>query len=141
MSKKIHFIVSACLAGENCRYDCQSKPNQKIIDLVNSGEAISLCPEQLAGLATPRPAAEIHKDGKVITIEGTDVSLSYQQGAQEAWELAKVHQIKKAYLKSKSPMCGATKIYDGSFTSKLTSGNGIFTALLAKMGIEIESID
>jgi uncharacterized protein YbbK (DUF523 family) len=141
MSKKIKFIVSACLAGEKCRYDCQSKPNQKIMDLVTSGEAISLCPEQLGGLSTPRPAAEVQKDGKVLTIDGVDLSLPYQQGAKEAWKMAQSHPIRRAYLKSKSPMCGSSKIYDGSFSGKLTNGKGAFATLLAKHGITIKSIE
>jgi uncharacterized protein YbbK (DUF523 family) len=40
-------------------------------------------------------------------------------------------------LKEKSPSCGAGKIYDGSFSKTLTSGNGITAELFQKNGIRI----
>jgi uncharacterized protein YbbK (DUF523 family) len=134
-------LVSACLAGEECRYDCQAKPNQKIIQLVQDGKAISVCPEQMGGLPTPRPPAEIQNNKKVITNNNQDVTQEYNRGAQLALEQAKEFSVSKAYLKSKSPMCGYGKVYDGQFSGKLVEGNGVFTALLIKLGIEIESID
>ncbi len=139
--KKIQFLVSSCLAGEECRYDCQSRPSEKIIKLVKEGKAMSLCPEQLGNLPTPRPPAEIQKNREVINIEGQNVTKNYKAGAQAAMEQIKSFNIKKAYLKSKSPMCGAGKIYDGSFSNRLIKGDGIFVHLLKKQGIEIEPID
>ena len=52
-------IVSACLSGSPCRYDGHARPDDEIIDAVAAGRAISACAEQLGGLPTPRPAAEI----------------------------------------------------------------------------------
>ena len=141
MSDHSKIIISACLAGEECRYGCHAKPNLQMIELVKSGKAISLCPEQLGGLSTPRPAAEIQSNEKVLTIDENDVSDEYALGAQEAWNQTKNFTIKKAYLKSKSPMCGFGQIYDGSFSGKLIKGNGVFAALLIRLGIEIESIE
>ena len=37
--------------------------------------------------------------------------------------------VKTAILKSKSPSCGIGKVYDGSFTKKLKTGDGILVAL------------
>lgn len=139
--QKIEFIVSACLAGEECRYDCQAKTNEKMVKLVKEGKALALCPEQLGELPTPRPPAEQQANGQIITNENKDVTENYQAGAQKAWELSKEHPIKKAYLKSKSPMCGVGQIYDGSFTGKLIKGNGVFTQLLKKLGIFTEPVD
>lgn len=51
-------IVSDCLAGINCRWDGNSRPNKKIIDLIKQGRAIPVCPEQLGGLPTPRDPVE-----------------------------------------------------------------------------------
>ena len=47
-------LVSACLAGVNCKYDGGNNYNEKIMELVRNGEAILVCPEQLGGLSTPR---------------------------------------------------------------------------------------
>ena len=140
-SAKIEFIVSACLAGEECRYDCRAKTNEKIVKLVQEGRAISVCPEQLGGLSTPRPPAELQKDGKILTNTGQDVTQEYDAGAKSAWDLVRNHPIKKAFLKSRSPMCGFNKIYDGTFKGQLTDGDGVYTAILKSKGIIIESID
>ena len=65
-------IVSACLAGVECRYDCESKPRQNIIKMVNEGKAIPICPEQLGGLSTPRaPSEEVGEIQTGRCVEGT----------------------------------------------------------------------
>lgn len=136
------YLVSACLAGFNCRYDCAHKENQRIVDLVKSGEALAACPEEMGGLKTPRPPAEIHPtDEKVMTIEGEDVTKEYEMGASQALELIKNHQINHVILKSKSPMCGEGMIYDGSFTGKLTKGDGVLVQKIRKQNhIKIEKV-
>lgn len=138
MSEKI--IVSACLVGINCRYDCQSKSNQKIIDLLEEGLAIPVCPEQLGGLPTPREPAERTGD-RAITISGKDVTENYLRGAEEALRLAQKLGVVKAVLKSKSPMCGRGLIYDGTHSGKLTEGDGFLTQALLDNNIKVESCD
>lgn len=139
--KKYDYIVSACLAGIECRYDCQAKPREKVIKLVDDGKALAVCPEEMGGLPTPRPPAE--EVSKLIfkTVEGDDVTAQYLKGASEASLMAKSHNIRKALLKSKSPMCGCGKIYDGTFKGKLTEGDGIFTRMLKELGIEVEEVE
>ena len=61
-------IVSACLAGDNCKYNGGNNLNQKMMDLLKTHEMIKVCPEVLGGLPTPRPSAEI-VDGKVMNTE------------------------------------------------------------------------
>ena len=95
---------------------------------------ISLCPEQLGGLATPRCPAEI-KGGKVITKEGVDVTANYQLGAQMALKIAKDLGCRAAILKERSPSCSCGEIYDGSFSGTKTVGNGITAKLLIQNGI------
>jgi len=133
-------IVSACLAGVKCRYDSKHQERVDIVELVRSGQAIPLCPEQLGGLSTPRSPAEIQND-RVISIEGNDVTLEYDTGATEALKIAQTCGATSALLKSKSPMCGMGKIYDGTYSGNLVDGDGVFTKLLKKNGIEVESID
>ena len=53
------YLVSSCLAGINCRYNGSNSCNKNIEALVKAGNAIPLCPEQLAGLPTPRSSCEI----------------------------------------------------------------------------------
>jgi len=131
-------IVSACLAGINCRYDGKSCENKKVVELVRQGEAIPVCPEQLGGLSTPREKHEI-KNGKVISESGKDRTEEFSRGAQEALKTAKLACCKEAILKSKSPSCGNGKIYDGTFSGKLIDGDGIFTKLLKQNKISIKN--
>ena len=49
--------------------------------------------------------------------------------------------VKTAILKSKSPSCGIGKIYDGSFTKTLKTGDGIFAHLCHENNIECISSD
>jgi uncharacterized protein YbbK (DUF523 family) len=53
------YIVSSCLAGINCRYDGDNNLNEKVAKLVKEGKVISVCPEMLGGLETPRVPSEI----------------------------------------------------------------------------------
>ncbi|MFS4459050.1 DUF523 domain-containing protein [Bdellovibrio sp. HCB2-146] len=133
-------IVSACLSGVHCRYDCQAKTRVDVADMVKRGEAIPVCPEQLGGLTTPRPPAERIGD-KVLTNGGADVTAEYQRGAEEALQIAKLCCATEALLKSKSPMCGVGKIYDGTFSGNTKPGDGVFAELLKKHGIKVTEID
>ena len=131
-------IVSACLAGVNCRYDGKSSPCQKVISLVKQGRAIPVCPEQLGGLSTPRKPAEL-KNNKITSIDGDDLTKEFKRGAKEGLKIAKYVNCKKAILKSKSPSCGSEKIYDGTFTGNTVKGVGIFAKLLKKYNIKVIS--
>ncbi|MDD5178277.1 MAG: DUF523 domain-containing protein [Candidatus Nanoarchaeia archaeon] len=131
-------IVSACLAGIKCNYKGESKPNQKIIDLVKQGKAIPVCPEQLGGLITPRNPAE-QKDDKVFTKDGIDVTTQFKRGAEEVLKLAKSCNAKKAILKQRSPSCGSGQIYDGTFSKRIIKGDGVTAALLKKNNILVFS--
>ncbi len=130
-------VVSACLVGINCRYDGSSQLNSRVVNLIKERKALVLCPEQLGGFSTPRPPAEI-TNGRVKEVSGRDVTARYNKGAQEALKLVKLYGCKHAILKSKSPMCGSCKIYDGSFSGKLKKGNGIFAQFLKNQGVTIE---
>jgi len=139
------YLVSACLAGINCRYDGKNGYNEKIADLVNSGKALAVCPEVLAGLGIPRERTEITNtpsDGKcVFSISGKNLTKAFNEGAEKTLALAKINGIKTAIMKSKSPSCGFSKIYDGTFSGKLIKGNGITSELLSNNGITIYTED
>ncbi|TZE82278.1 DUF523 domain-containing protein [Calorimonas adulescens] len=140
MNKNERILVSACLAGFNCRYDGKNCLNEKILKLVMEGMAIPVCPEQLGGLKTPRNPAEVCiNDGKtrVFDIAGNDVTEEFNKGARETLKLAMLYGVKKAVLKSKSPSCGSGEIYSGKFDGELIDGDGITARLLKYNGIEV----
>ena len=53
--------------------------------------------------------------------------------------IAKLYGVKEAILKQRSPSCGTTKIYDGTFSGKVVEGEGITAGLLKKNGIKVIS--
>ena len=129
-------LISACLLGTSCRYDGGSKPVLSVEALMGHYQLVPVCPEQLGGLPTPREPSERQGD-RVVMRTGEDVTGRYQKGAEQALHLARVFGCKKAVLKERSPSCGAGEIYDGTFSGKLTAGDGVTAALLKANGIEV----
>ena len=129
-------IVSACLVGVPCRWDGIDKKQEKLMKLLESGDALPLWPEQLGGLSTPREPSEIVGD-RVISKFGNDVTEEFKSGAEIVLNIAKQIGCTQAILKAKSPSCGCNKIYDGTFTGNLIDGDGITAKLLKEHGIEV----
>lgn len=136
--KKI--LVSACLFGNNCRYKGDNCFNEKLAKLGEDAVLIPVCPEQLGGLSTPRNPAERVGD-KVISSVGKDVTEEYARGASLAVQIAKANAVDYCVLKANSPSCGKGVIYDGSFTGKKTSGNGLTVEMLLKEGFSVFTED
>ena len=129
-------LVSACLAGVECRYNGTASLCPGIVELVSSGKAIAVCPEVLGGLAVPRLPAEI-VEFRVRTTQGQDVTDAYQAGAATALRIAVENGCKSAVLKARSPSCGSGRIYDGSFSGRLVDGDGLLADLLKQAGITV----
>lgn len=129
-------LVSACLLGKNCKYNGSNNLNTKLIELLKDHEVIPVCPEMLGGLDCPRIPCE--KNGqRIINQAGEDMTLQFITGAQLALDIAKENDIDLAILQRRSPSCGLSVIYDGTFTGKLVSGSGVFAALLKELNIPI----
>lgn len=135
-------LISACLFGENVRYDGK---NSLINDLdfqrwKNEGRLIPICPEVAGGLPVPRIPCEINaQSGLVLSERGEDFTSAFLAGAQRALELAKTHGVRFALLKERSPSCGSHEIYDGSFTGQKIIGAGLTSRLLQEHHIEVFS--
>lgn len=135
---KQSILVSACLLGTPCRYDGTGKKLPQLHQLEVLGVSlIPVCPEVLGGLPTPRPPAECQPDGTVCNREGMDVTAAFQLGAQRTLSLAKEHHCTIALLKERSPSCGGTQIYDGTFSGTLVDGTGITANLLHSHRISV----
>ena len=144
-------IVSACLLGINCRYDGGNSRNQKVFDFIEKEgiNPIPVCPEQLAGLPTPRVQCEIDGDGfevlegksQVYSRDGEVMTDFFIKGAKEVLKIAKITGSKIALMKSRSPSCGAGTIYDGTFSRRTREGFGVAAELLRKNGIDVIEFD
>ncbi len=136
------YIISACLLGENCKYNGGNNLSENVRDFVGNKNFVAVCPELAGGFSVPRPPVELKK-GRAYRLNGKDVTDDFNKGAQLSFSLAKKkaeklkEEIELAVLKAKSPSCGSGKIYDGSFSGKLSAGNGIFAQLLMENGIKV----
>ena len=129
-------LVSACLLGENCKYNGKNNYSERVAKYLEGHEVIPVCPEVLGGLPTPRDPSEI-VSGEVINCKGVNVDRQFREGAEEALRIAKENGIDLAILQSRSPSCGVKQIYDGNFTGKLIPGQGVFAQLLEKNGFRV----
>ena len=142
-------FVSACLLGIGTKWN--SRPADSIASVLArfmsaGGKIISLCPECAGGLSTPRQPCEIRwgvgKDvtegrAKVISAQGRDCTFEYLSGAREALALCLANKVSVAVLKSGSPSCGVSEIFDGTFSGKRISGDGVTASLFKQAGIDV----
>ena len=131
-------LISACLLGVPCRYDGAAKPLRSFPPELAGSALLPVCPEELAGLPTPRlPAEIVDGDGaavlagraRVVRADGIDLTASFLRGANCVVAIAARRSIKRAYFKSKSPSCGAG------------STLGVTAAALRGAGVEVIELD
>ena len=132
--------VSACLLGENCKYNGGNNYSKKLVEFLKGKEVISICPEVLGGLPIPRKPAEI-VDGEVKLENGSSVDYEFKKGAQIALDKVIDNQVDLVILQSRSPSCGVNNIYDGSFSGKLIDGKGVFAKLLEENDIDVIDVE
>lgn len=141
-------LVSACLLGSPVRYDGRDLQSTDAIlsQWLREDRVVSFCPEVAGGLPTPRPPAEIvggdgrnllQEQARVLDCNGRDVSAFFLNGARQALVLCQSYRIRVAVLTERSPSCGSSQIYDGSFSGHKIPGQGVTTALLEQHGIRV----
>jgi len=127
-------LVSACLVGLKTRYDGQEKPSAACLEALQGRFWVPVCPEQLGGLPTPRPAADLVGGdgaevlkGKAMVVDrmGRDVTANFICGAEQVLKIATLLQVEKVYLKANSPSCG------------IGGRKGVTAALLMRHGLEV----
>lgn len=153
-------LVSACLLGECCRYNGVRRQNSELLDEVEQGRLIPVCPEVLGGLPTPRPPADIvathsgsavpspeYVDGsdvldgaaRVMDANGQDVTDAFLEGARLTLAKARAVGARAAILKSRSPSCGSGTLSRDSGT--VTPGHGVTAELLRREGIDVHTAE
>jgi uncharacterized protein YbbK (DUF523 family) len=128
-------MVSACLIGENCKYNGKNNKNEKVLALLEGNEVIPICPEVMGGLPTPRVPAEVVRD-VVTTRDGRVVDQEFRRGARLSLAIAQREKPDLIILQSRSPSCGARQRYDGTFTGTLIDRPGVAAKLLIENGFE-----
>ena len=133
-------MVSACLTGKNCKYNGENNRNEKVLALLEGNEVITVCPEQMGGLPTPRTPSEV-RDGIVTMRDGTDVDREFRRGAEMCLEAAIRERPDLIVFQSRSPSCGPKQRYDGTFTGTLVDKPGITAELLMEHGFHVTDVE
>lgn len=129
-------LVSACLLGENCKYNGGNNYDPAVAEFVKGQEVLPVCPEMMAGLGCPRTPIEIAQ-GVVVDRNGNCVDEAIRKAVAEALEMLQQEEVLCAVLKSRSPTCGVHQIYDGTFSGKLIDGAGVFAQALKDAGYRV----
>ena len=129
-------VVSACLLGENCKYNGGNNYSSAVVEFIKGREVIPVCPERLAGLGIPREPIEI-VDGVVRRKDGTSVDDALRQAVAQILAQLDGLDIECVILKSRSPTCGVKQVYDGTFSGKLVDGMGVLAAALREKGYQV----
>ena len=133
-------MVSACLLGENCKYNGGNNLHPELLRILSAHTVIPVCPEVLGGLPVPRIPAEI-AEGIVINREGQSVDAEFREGAGKALEMAKREKPDMIILQSRSPSCGVNEVYDGTFSGKRIPGMGVFAKAASEAGFRVVDIE
>lgn len=129
-------LVSACLLGENCKYNGGNNRNERVLRYIEGHEVISVCPEVMGGLSCPRKPVEWVGD-RVLTREGEDCTEAFRLGVQRALAAVGDKHVDLAILQSRSPTCGVKQIYDGTFSGVRIAGQGALARALAENGVPL----
>ena len=134
--RKEKILVSACLLGENCKYNGGNNFAPAVAEHVKDKEVLTICPEMMAGMGCPRTPIEI-VDGVLIDRNGNNVDEAMRKAVTMAMETIEKEDIQCAILQSRSPTCGVNQIYDGTFSGRLIAGSGIFAQALKDAGYRV----
>ena len=69
--------------------------------------------------------------------DGKNVDIAMRAAVETAMKQLSSEEIQCAVLQSRSPTCGVNQVYDGSFSGKLISGEGIFAQALKEAGYRV----
>jgi len=111
--KKI--AISACLMGEQCRYDATDNRNDELLAKLENAELIPFCPEDHA-FGSPRPTMDLIKTEQGIKAisnkTGADLSFAVEEYAKTFFDT--YGEIDLFIGKDRSPSCGvcSARLYD-----------------------------
>ena len=129
-------LVSACLMGENCKYNGGNNYDPAVAAFVKDRQVIPVCPEVLAGLGVPRTPIEI-VNGQLKDRYGNSVAEPMAEAVEKILRQLEGEEIECVILKSRSPTCGVEQVYDGTFSGRLVDGMGVLAEALQKAGYKV----
>jgi uncharacterized protein YbbK (DUF523 family)/uncharacterized protein YbgA (DUF1722 family) len=138
--------VSACLLGEQVRYDGGHKRNAFLLaELASHVRFVPVCPEVGIGLGVPREAVRLVRRGdgvRLLGSAGVDHTDAMRRWAAAVMGELRVRDLSGFVLKRGSPSCGLerVRVWDEGAQRPSPSGRGVFAQALvdAMPGLAIE---
>lgn len=136
MSSRIPVGISACLMGENVRFDGGHKRLAFAMDDLAPFVAFTtVCPEMAIGLPAPRQALRLVKNphGQVVLRTSKEESAIDHTASMEAFARDRVRQLVDlcGYIVcAKSPSCGMERVRVYAAQGVQKTGTGLFTRVL-----------
>ena len=137
MSEPIRVGISACLLGQEVRFDGGHKRDPFLINVLGPHvEWVPVCPEVEMGLGTPRETLRLVRVQGATRMVTTRTLVDHTDGMQ-AWaaprlEALAAEDLSGYVLKKDSPSCGMerVKLYDAGGGMAERTGRGLFAAAL-----------
>lgn len=132
---KIQLGISACLMGQNVRYDGGHKRFAYCTnELVNYFDFIHVCPEMAIGMGTPRKTIRQINNNNTILLQSADGSLDVTD-KMDTFTKNKITELDflSGYIFCpKSPTCGMERVleYQPNSNNATKSGVGVFAKAL-----------
>ena len=130
MTEKIRLGISACLLGQEVRYDGQHKRDAFLVDTLGRYvEYVPVCPEVECGLGVPRESMHLEGSVEAPRLVTTKTGIDHTE-RMLSWAQMRIAELEREGLrgfifKSKSPSSGMerVKVYNGKGGfSGVTSG-------------------
>ena len=135
-STPIRIGISACLLGEEVRFDGGHKRDSFLTDVLGPHvEFVPVCPEVEMGLGTPRETLRLVRQGTSLRMITTRTSIDHTD-AMTGWASTRLdtldHEDLSGYvLKKDSPSCGMERVKTYSDQGlPRRDGRGLFAAAL-----------
>lgn len=131
MGEKTRLGISACLLGENVRYDGGHKRDHFLTDILGRHvEFLPVCPEVECGFDTPREPFHLAGDPRVPRLITVETQTDYTQ-KMSAWARQRAGGLEKENLcgfifKSDSPSCGMQHVEVFDKGMPIRNGVGLF---------------
>jgi uncharacterized protein YbbK (DUF523 family) len=132
-SGPIRVGISACLLGQEVRYDGGHKHAGSLLDAFGqSVEWVAVCPEVEAGFGTPREPVQLSRAGdtlRLVTVTTRrDLTDPMEQLIRRRLSALRLEGLSGYILKANSPSCGPgqVKVFDRDGATVAESGRGLF---------------
>jgi uncharacterized protein YbgA (DUF1722 family)/uncharacterized protein YbbK (DUF523 family) len=138
IASPIRVGISACLLGEEVRYDGGHKRDSFVTGVLSRFvEFVPVCPEVEAGFATPREAMHLRRANgeiRLVTVTtGRDVTEPMERLVRRRVPALEADHLSGYVLKKSSPSCGMerVKVYEQNGTTA-SVGRGLFADALIR---------